>query len=177
MRIIDDGEEYNIEVLYFYDGEDYRTDFISKGVTTEFDLKTSARKSAGYDRKNMFSGDKSLQVHANVRQDSDSDWMIKGAQWKTQVYLPKNGIWLGSYHTNDRKDRTVVSEYKEKEIGRGIWKFGDAPNWDIIPFDPASIPNNIEIDGLNEWTHAYKFADGRYWVETYVSAIDSEHFY
>lgn len=55
--------------------------------------------------------------------------MVKNAQWKSQVYLPKNGIWFGSYISDDRKDWTVVFEYKEKEIGRGVWKFGDSPLW------------------------------------------------
>ncbi len=89
-----------------------------------------AAKESGLKRKNMFAGNNDFQVHANVRgQSGDGEWMVKGAQWKSQVYLPKNGIWFGSYISEDRNDWTVVFEYKEKENGRGVWKFGDSPIW------------------------------------------------
>jgi hypothetical protein len=159
MFINDDGRIVNLEISYMNNGKDYEVTFRSLDDTdapvVNFDMETSAPKSRGAAKKDMFSGDNSLQVHANVRQSNDADWIVKGAQWKTQVYLPKNGIWFGSYVSDDRKDWTVVFEYKDKEVGRGTWKHGESPIWqlrDFVIFDDSdkALQSKFSVEGLKK---------------------------
>ena len=157
MFINDDGRQVNLEINYMNNGDRYEATFRSLDDTDApavvFDLSMDAPKKDGLSRKDMFKGNNDLQVHANVRgQAGDGEWMVKGAQWKSQVYLPKNGIWFGSYISEDRNDWTVVFEYKEKEIGRGVWKFGDSPIWqlrDFAQFDASDskLESAFKVEG------------------------------
>ena len=157
MFINDDGRQINLEIDYMNNGDKYEATFRSLDDTDApavvFDLSMDAPKANGLKHKNMFAGNDDLQVHANVRgQSGDGEWMIKNAQWKSQVYLPKNKIWFGSYISEDRDDWTVVFEYKDKEVGRGVWKFGDSPLWqlrDSAQFDStgSKLESAFKVEG------------------------------
>lgn len=75
--------------------------------------------------------EKDVQVMAGHIQASDKRWIVKDADWKSQVYLENNKIYLSNYIDNAEKLWTITFFYKGKEIGRATWHFGKSNVWSI----------------------------------------------
>ncbi len=92
--------------------------------------------------------EKDVQVMAGHIQASDKRWLVKDADWKSQVYLNNNKIYLSNYIDNAEKLWTITFFYKGKEIGRATWHFGKSNVW--------SIPRDYTGDFATEPTVQFK---------------------
>ena len=84
-------------------------------------------------------GDTNVQVQASHLQDADSRWYISESDWKTQVYLDTDKIYVSNYIDNDAQTWTITFFYQGKELGRGVWKFGDSRVFSIPTTFQASF--------------------------------------
>ncbi len=117
-----------------------------------------------------------ITVQASVRQDSDPEWYVPGSEWKTQVLVKQNEIYLSTYVDMDKKEWRTTFFYDGEQWGEGVWFFADAIA-ETVPdsFDTASLPNNKNGEG-NEFEHAFQFDSGDYFVSNTIEVVDLNHF-
>jgi len=87
-----------------------------------------------------------------VRQDEDPEWYVLDANWRVQIWIEKNDIYLSSYG-NIFTGSWITTYFRNgEEFGRGIFSFPglleeepeflkDEEGEIVGGFDPESLPS------------------------------------
>ena len=68
-----------------------------------------------------------VQVQVSARQRYDPEWYVDESDWKIQVWVDSQDIYLSSY-VNRTTGLWVTTFFAQgDELGRGIWSFEAAP--------------------------------------------------
>ena len=92
-----------------------------------------------------------VQVQVSARQRYDPEWYVPQSDWKIQVWVDSQDIYLSSY-VNMTSGTWVTTFFSdENELGRGIWSFEAAKDQeDITPKPPIPELEKPEFEMIYE---------------------------
>jgi len=130
ISVVNKNVRTRVNIDYLYDGTTFATSFTTPDDSSikarDISMPTTTSTKGDGEWFDFIKGDTSVQVQASHLQDADTRWIVKDADWKTQVYLDTDKIYVSNYIDNDAQTWTITFYYKGDEIGRGVWTFGDS---------------------------------------------------
>ena len=125
MMVEVDGVQTGLMALVNYDGYRYTATFFDI-VTDSNAVKTTSMSTqvSSADVGDWYTMYEGVQVQASHRQSSDAEWYVTPSDWKLQLWITQNDIYFSSYIDNDTFTWTTTFFYNGKELGRGVWSFG-----------------------------------------------------
>ena len=126
MSLLRNGSQINVEVSISYEDGIFSTNFtdLDTGRVRSDSMSTDVSSSDVGKWQTLTKDPTDVDVQASHRQVSDDEWNVSRVDWKVQIYIPENQIYLSSYVNMTTYNWTTTFFYEGEELGRGTWIFG-----------------------------------------------------
>jgi len=113
ISVLNNDVRTRVNIDYLYDGKTFDTSFTTPDDSSvkarEISMPTTTSTKGDGEWFNFIKGDTTnVQVQASHLQDADTRWYVSEADWKTQVYIDTDKIYVSNYIDNDTKTWTVT---------------------------------------------------------------------